>query len=200
MKRPRTYTPEIAQQLCYRLMCGDTLNTICRDKHFPSKPTVMAWLANPDLQGFKDMYYDARRIQAEARIDDIFDIAEDVGDDWVPVYERVAVEKGVQPSERTLRGFKPKHTTIHRAKLLIETTKWYANKMLPKLYGDHIDIEHGITGDLQKLLESATNKDNGLPPPIEEKQLTNATHEIVQEETPFVAPRTKMRERLARGG
>ena len=39
--------------------------------------------------------------------------------------------------------------------------------MLPKLYGDIITQELDITGDLAQLLEAASNRDNGLPPPID---------------------------------
>ncbi len=39
--------------------------------------------------------------------------------------------------------------------------------MLPKLYGDKITQELDVTGDLAMLLESASNRDKGLPRPID---------------------------------
>jgi hypothetical protein len=51
----------------------------------------------------------------------------------------------------------------------IDTRKWYAAKLVPRIYGDLQQIEHGVTGDLAELLKGASNKDSGLPPPIEEK-------------------------------
>ena len=39
--------------------------------------------------------------------------------------------------------------------------------MLPKLYGDKVTQEYGISGDLTKLIADASNRDRGLPKPID---------------------------------
>ena len=56
---------------------------------------------------------------------------------------------------------------VQRSKLIVDTIKWEVSKLLPKLYGDKITQELDITGDLAQLLEAASNRDNGLPPPID---------------------------------
>jgi len=56
---------------------------------------------------------------------------------------------------------------VQRSKLIIDTIKWEVGKMLPKLYGDKITQELDLSGDLAKLLESASNRDKGLPRPID---------------------------------
>lgn len=138
-------------------MLGKSLRAICEDPAMPSKRTVVGWLAHPKLADFREMYYYARRIQAEIRIDEIFEIADDTTNDWQPTYNKDGEQN----------GWKPDNEAIQRSRVRIDTRKWYAAKMVPKIYGEKLDVEHGVTGDLAELLKSASNNDQGLPKPIE---------------------------------
>ena len=40
--RPRLYTYEIAEEICERLAEGETLRSVCRDKHMPDERRVRA--------------------------------------------------------------------------------------------------------------------------------------------------------------
>lgn len=138
-------------------MLGESLVKICDDPKFPSRTTITRWMSDPSMRQFHDMYRLARQVQAELLIDEIFDIADDSEDDWIETYNK----KG------QFAGFKPDTEAIQRARLRIDTRKWFAGKMVPKIYGDHLDITHDVTGDLAELMKEASNKTSGLPKPIE---------------------------------
>lgn len=151
------YSPVIARKLCERIMRKETLNAICKSPGMPSLATVVRWLASPNHAEFREMYYYARRVQAEMYIDEIIEIADETADDWKPVYNK----NGVQ------NGWKPDNEAIQRSRVRIDSRKWLAAKLVPRLYGERVDVSHDLTGDLAELLKTASNKDNGLPPPIE---------------------------------
>jgi len=140
-------------------MLGDSLVKICNDPRMPSRRSVVRWLADPRCVDFREMYYYARRVQAEMLVDEIFDIADDSSKDW----------KAKLNKDGEVIDYVPDNEAIQRSRVRIDTRKWYAAKMVPRIYGDNSQVELGVTGDLAELLKQATNKDNGLPPPIEGK-------------------------------
>lgn len=150
------YTPEKARIICKRIMMKQTLTEICRDPRMPSLRAVVDWLANPKYTDFREMYYYARRVQAEMYIDEIMTIADDSSEDWKEVFDK----------QGKSRGFKPDNEAIQRSRVRIDTRKWYAGQMVPRIYGKRLDVSHDVTGDLKELLESASNRDQGLPKPV----------------------------------
>lgn len=154
-----TYSKTIAQHICERIMNMETLTKICMDDNMPSKRTVVRWLADPRLSEFRELYYYARRIQAEMYVDQAMDIVYDREDDWIETFN-----KRGEPN-----GWKPNNEAIQRAKLRIDTIKWLAAKMMPRIYGEHLDVTHDVTGDLADLLKAASNQTTGLPEPINGK-------------------------------
>ena len=163
-RRPRAhnskYTPQIARKICERIMLGETLLKICEDPRMPSQRNLVGWLADPHNAEFREMYYYARRVQCEFLIDEVIDIADNTDNDWIPTYNR----KGEQ------NGWKPDNEAIQRSRVRIDTRKWLAAKLIPRIYGEKIDHHHELTGDLAELLKAASNQDSGLPPPIEGKK------------------------------
>lgn len=155
-QQPRAYGDNIARKICERIMQGETLNAICADPRMPSKPTVIRWLASPTRADFREMYYYARRVYAELLMDEVIEIADDQSKDWIPTYNK----KGEQ------NGWKPDNEAIQRSRVRIDTRKWLASKMIPRIYGEKVDHHHEVVGDLAELLKTASNKDSGLPPPI----------------------------------
>ena len=134
-----------------------SLKEICAQNGMPSMPTVIRWLADPRLVDFREMYYFARRVAAELFVDEIFEIADDTSRDWKPTYDK----KGEQ------NGWTPDNEAIQRSRVRIDTRKWYASKMVPRIYGDKVDVGLDVTGDLAELLKQASNNDAGLPKPID---------------------------------
>lgn len=152
------YSPQVAQVICERIMNMETLSQICRDPQMPAKRTVIQWFADPSKAEFRDMYYYARRVQAEMYVDMAMDIVNDNSEDWIQTFD-----KHGEPN-----GWKPNHETSQNKKLRIDTIKWNATKMLPRLYGEKLEVEHGVTGDLAELIRSSSNNDQGLPKPVNE--------------------------------
>jgi hypothetical protein len=126
--RPTIYTEEIVDTICERLCTGESLRSILKTEGMPSMPTVMRWLMNrPE---FESKYVRARRLQAEVWADEMIDIADDSTNDYME-------KKG---------GTELNAENIQRSKIRLEQRRWYAEKLLPKVYGPKIAI--GGTDDL----------------------------------------------------
>lgn len=154
-----SYTDELARKICLLIMEGKTLRAICDDPRMPNKTTITRWLAEPKFEAFREMYYYARRVYAELLMDEVIEIADDTSQDWMQTYDK----KG-EPN-----GWKPDNEAIQRSRVRIDSRKWLAAKLIPRIYGEKLDIEHGVTSELADLIRDASNNDSGLPPPIEGK-------------------------------
>ena len=116
--RPTAYSIEIADAICERIADGESLRAICKDDDLPSKATVFRWLKAD--QEFRDQYARAKVEMADSLFDDILAIADD------------------REKDRDKEGsFDIDH--IQRMRLRIESRKWMAGKLRPKVYGDRID-------------------------------------------------------------
>ncbi len=80
--RPTVYTEAIAAEILQRLANGESLHSICKAEHLPSKSTVIAWTLE-NREGFSDRYAHAREIQLGIREDELFDIVDDATNDWM---------------------------------------------------------------------------------------------------------------------
>ena len=79
--RPSSFSSDKVEAICERLMVGESLRAICRDKDMPGISTVMAWLnKSPE---FQEQYVRAREIQAEYLVDEIIEIADKAGEEKV---------------------------------------------------------------------------------------------------------------------
>ena len=125
--RPDEYTTEKADEICERLADGESLRSICKDEHMPSKATVFRWLKVHE--GFSDQYARARQTQADSLFDEVLDIADDARNDWM---ERNGGDEGWH-----LNG---EH--VQRTRLRIDARKWMAGKLRPKKYGEKQTLEH----------------------------------------------------------
>jgi hypothetical protein len=146
-----TYTPEIASKICERLANGEGLATICRDPIMPPRRTVRRWAAE-DREGFAAMYARARTEQHEGWAEDILDISDD-----------------------SSLG------DAHERRLMVDTRKWLLSKLLPKQYGDKIEVNATISRrdpveltDAEILAELGVGETSSLPglgnPPLLEHQ------------------------------
>jgi len=121
------FSMKLAMEICNRLIGGESLRRICRDDNMPDLKTVWRWLQAEGrmFDIFRQQYASARVLQAETFVDEIVDIADDGCNDYV---EREIAEGVVV--------INPDHEHLARSKLRIDTRKWYASKVLPKIYGD----------------------------------------------------------------
>ena len=129
--RPTSFTQEIADTICERLMHGETLRQIVLDEAMPHRATVHRWLATNET--FRDQYAQAREYQADTIFDEMFDIADDGSNDWM-------LRKQGDDEIEVIN-----HEHIQRSRLRIDTRKWALARMAPKKYGEK--IETTLKGD-----------------------------------------------------
>lgn len=125
--RPTIYTEELAMKILTRISLGESVKTICYDKNMPNASTVHAWVLD-DKEGFSKKYARARDIQAEVMFDDILEIADDGTNDYMTV-TKGKESYNVEDREVT-----------NRSKLRVDSRKWYLSKVLPKKFGEKMDV------------------------------------------------------------
>lgn len=113
--RPTLFDPEIAYEICQRLIDGESLRSICDGEGMPAKSTVMKWLSSGKYSDFVDQYAHARELAADADFDDIGH------------YARKAASGEIEAAAATAA---------------INGLKWTAAKRMPKKYGDKVELEH----------------------------------------------------------
>lgn len=123
------YSQEKADAICARLAQGESLNAICKDEDMPAESTVRAW-ALDDVGGFSAKYARAREIGYEAHADRIIELADEC---------RLGVKRTTKASgeTETVEG-----DMVERSRLQIDARKWMLAKMLPKRYGEKLDLNH----------------------------------------------------------
>lgn len=157
LQQTSKYSEAMATKICEQLMLQRSLKEIASEPNMPSMRTIVRWLADPAMVGFREMYYYARRVQAEIYIDEIFEIADDSSGDYKKVWNSKHEEYDIVPDNEH----------IQRSRVRIDTRKWFAAKMVPRIYGEKIEASLDVTGDLAELLKNASNRDNGLPSAID---------------------------------
>lgn len=123
--RPTKYTPELAEKICQRVATHDVgIQRLC-DMYddMPDKSTIRLWkLVHPE---FSTQYIKAKQEQVTNFAEDIIDIADNGSKDY----------------ELTDDGFKLDNEHIQRSRLRVDTRKWYASKLAPKIFGDAKRVE-----------------------------------------------------------
>lgn len=134
--RPPSYTKKKANLICEKLAEGKPLIKICKMKGMPSQTTVMNWLwkESPYQKEFLEKYTRARAQQAEIFADEIISMADDVKQD------------------------------VKRSALQVDTRKWVASKILPKKYGDKLEL----SGDKDSPIYVTIKQFFKSPPPTKE--------------------------------
>jgi transposase-like protein len=122
--RPTLYTAETAEWILGELSEGRTLRDVCRDDGMPAASTVRKWEIE-DRAGFAARYSVARAFGYEMMADQVVDIADNVGRDWI---ERRRADGS---SEWT-----PDPGNLKRAQLRIKARCWLFSKAWPKIKGD----------------------------------------------------------------
>lgn len=155
--RPSSYTPELAQTICLLLAEGESLRSVCAREELPAKATVLRWIAQNE--SFRDQYARAKAEGAEAIAEEMFDIADDGSNDWMEKLDK----------EGNAVGYQLNGEHVQRSRLRIETRKWYLSKIMPKKYGDKVDLNHGVQPD-NPLAEVMKQIAGGTIKPVEDDQ------------------------------
>lgn len=118
--RPTNYTIELAREICEVIATTSKgIKAICKEKpHWPNPDTIFNWLMQN--KEFSDLYACAKRQQVEVIVDEILTIADDSNNDtYINDNGKLVVDR--------------EH--INRARLRVDTRKWIAAKLAPRLYG-----------------------------------------------------------------
>lgn len=131
--RPSIFTPELASAILQRVADGESVRSICRDDAMPHLSTFFRWITEkPD---FREQYDAATDVRAETIFEEALEIA-----DTVLMGEKVkTIGEGENQKVETQTG-----DMVERAKLKVDTRKWFLSKLKPKRYGDKIQQE--VTG------------------------------------------------------
>lgn len=120
MSQDLKYDESVADQVCERIIGGESLLSISKDPQLPAQSTIYKWLLR--VPEFAEKYARAREAQMEAMAEDILQIADDTGNDT-----KYVGENGTPVAD---------NEWISRSKLRVDTRKWLMSKLAPKKYGD----------------------------------------------------------------
>jgi len=140
--RPSIYSNELRDEICRRLADGESLRSICRDDHIPSRPTIARWAYENTgeekngeeitTQGFYYHYTRARDVGLDVMADDIIEIGDESGDDWIEKKDK----------DGNVIGEIVNKEAVMRSRLRSDNRKWYLSKMAPKKYGNERTVRH----------------------------------------------------------
>lgn len=126
--RPTVFDAELAAAVLECLAEGLLLAEICEFPGFPKESTVRGW-ALDDREGFAAPYARARRLGWERQAERILIIAD------TPVEGQIITD-----SPKDGRSVKTADMIEHR-RLQVDTRKWLLGKVLPRIYGDKLQVE-----------------------------------------------------------
>ena len=148
--RPTDYSDAIATLICERVATSTLgLRKLCEKyDDMPVKSTVDLWrMKHPE---FSVLYAHAKGMQADLLAEECLDIADDATNDWMET-----VDENGQLAYR----FNGEH--VQRSRVRIDTRKWIAAKLMPKVYGDRpLDDNTKKKADslIERLINQIANK------------------------------------------
>lgn len=136
--RPTKYNDTLAKEICDTIASSSkgTKKLCFEHSHWPCQDTLFTWLkAYPE---FSEQYALAKIFQVELLVDEILEISDDSSQDQ---------------HVNELGALVPNPPAINRARLKVDTRKWLACKLIPKVYGNKIGIENdsSMSEELRKL-------------------------------------------------
>ena len=128
----KIYTEEekthIINTMCEGIAEGQSMRTAIKEAEI-SFSTFYIWLR--DSEERSKQYARATNTRADVLFEEILDIADETSNDII----------------YTADGEKPNQEVINRSRLRIDARKWYLSKVMPKKYGDKLDV----TSDNEKI-------------------------------------------------
>jgi hypothetical protein len=137
------YTADIADQILDALMSGQPLHDICAEPDMPSAASVQNWLRE-NREGFKARYREAREFGCQVIGDQMLKIVDDRRNDWIVRRREDGSFESMLDPER-----------VNRAEQRVKARRWLLSKMLPKQFGDRLDITARLDGSGTKAAAKA---------------------------------------------
>ncbi len=147
MGRPSLYSPALAETICARLACGETLQNICKAPSMPARASVYRWV-NEDAE-FRDIFQRARVAGADIMIEECLELSDEAS--------RLALDPRCGSA------------SIAAKKLAIETRLKVAARFAPEKFGKR--IRKDVAGIPGASLESKITLD-----PEQLEQIREAEH------------------------
>lgn len=124
------YTPEVVAQVLAALSAGESVASICKQDWAPAEATFYQWLAKH--QEFRAAYETAKAVGVERLANEILDIADSCAQN---------------------------KAAINKARMRIGVRQWTLVHLLPKKYGDHVDVKHsgGVTVEVLRFSDKPGN-------------------------------------------
>lgn len=120
------FNEEVAARICELVSthtCG--IKKLCAQyPDLPALDTIYAWRHR--YESFSDQFLKAKKVQAELLAEECLDISDDSALDFI---------------ETDTGKVKCNNEYVNRSRLRIDTRKWIASKLQPKLYGDKVELE-----------------------------------------------------------
>jgi hypothetical protein len=102
----------IMDSIMAQLETGRSLVQVCKDPGMPDRETVSRWMR--DEPGYAAKYAYARAMQADTLFSEMADV-------------EAKVQSGTMDS--------------HAARVVLDSMRWRASKLAPKVYGDRLDVQ-----------------------------------------------------------
>lgn len=125
--------------ICNELKKGRSLRSVLKDNDMPNSETFYKWVDSSEAK--TKQYARACEERADAIFEEMIDIADDGSNDLMTV---VKGDKKYETENREV---------TNRSRLRVDTRKWMLSKMMPKKYGDKLDV----TSDGEKLVAPIIN-------------------------------------------
>lgn len=118
--RPTEYHKDIAEEICNVIAANSKgIKRLCKEnEHWPNQDTIFIWLKKHSE--FSEQYARAKKCQIDCLVDEILEIADDTTHDLI---------------ENPAGYLVANAQAVNRARLKIDTRKWLASKLVPKIYG-----------------------------------------------------------------
>jgi hypothetical protein len=140
--RPASFTQALADEVCDRISNGEPLAVVCREDRMPHRSTVAGWcLAKPE---FAASYAFAREIGFDAIAAECLKIAD------TPL-EGIRTRTGKDGEEIT------REDMLGHRKLQIETRLKLLSKWCPQRFGDRLDVNATVAGEIRIVVGGDTN-------------------------------------------
>jgi len=127
------FSPKIFNRICDEIANGKSLLAVCRRPDMPNRRTFERWCErDPAL---KARYDDACRAREDVIFEEILEIADDT------TYDTTVTDHGEQPNSEW----------ISRSRLRVDARKWVLARMNRKKYGDKVDSEIDVKGEIKTI-------------------------------------------------
>lgn len=140
-------TPELEKEFLSEIKNNVlSLAALCqKNPHWPKKTWWRDLIKEDEV--FADKYARAKEEQAELMAEEIIAIADDSQNDLEVRYGADGKPYKVEDKE-----------VVNRSKLRVDTRKWLLSKLIPKKYGDKLDLNHSGDVTIRKVTVEIVNK------------------------------------------